>query len=128
MKAQYECIRRVDLIVNPRINQPEPVRSRIRAHKRDLVEEVIDCSGINQSIVIDLSAIEVNEKRCPFIDRAAQIESEHLRAVAGFVRQKRIPRIEDTIAVVEETASMEAVRAGLGQDFDAAEAGAVEFG
>ena len=88
----------------------------------------VDEDGVDQGVIGDLAAVEIQEVAGALAERSADVGGEHAARKIGLVGGDGVARVESALAVVETQAAADLVAAGLGEDFDAAEAEPVVFG
>ena len=88
----------------------------------------IHVDGVDQRIIGDLAAVEIQEVAGALAERAADVGGEHAAGKIGLVGGDGVARVERALAVVESQAAADLVAAGLGENFDAAETEPVVFG
>jgi len=87
----------------------------------------IDEEGIGDGVVLNIAPLEVEQEGGLLVDGTAEIAAEILVGIVGLVGGEGIARVQCGVGFVEVDGAAVFVGAGPGEDFDAAEAEAVEF-
>src|SRR5215471_2147535 len=84
--------------------------------------------GVGDGVVLNVASLKVQEVRCAMAYRSADIAAKIAVRVIRFVLREWIARIEDGVALVEVDRAAHMIRAGFGENLDAAESEPVVLG
>ena len=87
----------------------------------------IERESVDDVSVMDVSRLDLQEKRRFLAERAAQVSAVFAQQEWRFLLRVRIPGIQDVVAEIEMGGAMKLVGAGLGQNLDSSVAEFVEF-
>jgi hypothetical protein len=81
----------------------------------------IERESIDSGEIVDVPPLEIEKERSVLVDRSADIAGDQRGIIAGLVgAAERVRRVEDRIVPVHHELPVKFVRAGLGEDLDAA--------
>ena len=129
LEARHQRVVSGELIVQTRTDGGSRVGRHHGLLYARLQEGVrVHVDRVNQRVIGDLAAIEIEEVTGALAERAADVTAEHTAGKIRLVCGERVARVEYSITVVESQTAANFVAARLGKNFDAAETELVVFG
>ena len=125
--AEAEGVALAELPIDAGTDGETALRGGEEALGAEGVQRLVEDGGVDDAVVVDVAAIDVEKEAGSLGDGAADIAAEALRAEGRIDGEKRVARVPDVIADGVVALPVELVGAGFGEDLDAAIAELVEF-
>ena len=122
-----ERVVRRDLVIEPRTDVGAGARRRDSCIKGRLIQAWVQHNRANDGLVVDISALGIEEERCFFAKGPADTGAVLGRVISGLLIHERVHRIECRRVPADKKLAVIVVGSGLGEDFDPTIPELVEF-